>query len=627
VPRAPDLSGVALDGRYELHAVIGEGTFGRVYRGRDRRLARPVAVKVIKPWWAEDPEWAGSFEREAQLLASISDPGIIQIFDVGAASEGLYYVAELVDGESLASRLRRGRVAPVEACVIGLQLAAALARAHAQRVVHRDVKPANVLITPDGRVKVGDFGVARLAEGSSDAPVATIAGTPGYMAPEQASGGAASPATDVYAVGIVLYEMLAGQPPFEGKSVVELALRHVHDPPPPLPAGTPGPMVQIVERALAKDPADRYRDGHELAAALTRARDRVTEHVDREPARAVITERPALTVGVVSSAQDGSGDRSTDTATPTQLMALAGFTDFSGAPPQESDDRPSSERIPPTRVGDPRSRRRNFNPPERRQRAALLALALLIALGMVALALAVAPGHLTVPDLAGMTKGRIIRVSHHDGFRAAFTHRYSNRPRETAIAQNPAAGIRVGDGATVRITLSAGPAPVEVPKLVGSPTGDAKARLNRLKLRAAVTQVPAPGVGTGTIMRQSPSAGARVPPGSTVALDAAEPPQLRPLTSFSGDGSGQSVPFRIYGQRWEIVYSMGYQGTCTFIFFCSGPSATVTNVSDGSTVDQFDLGQGSGRERIFNTGPGVYQISVSPGSDSADWKIKVDDYF
>jgi len=272
LPIAPDLSGHALDGRYELHAIIGEGTFGRVYRGRDRRLARWVAVKVIKPWWAEDPEWARSFEREAQLLASVSDPGIIQIFDVGEAPEGLYYVAELVDGESLARRLRRGRVAPAEACEIALQLARALARAHSQRVVHRDVKPANVLITRDGRVKVGDFGVARLAESTTDAPVATIAGTPGYMAPEQASGGISSPATDVYGVGIVLYEMLAGHTPFGGKSAVELALRHVNDPPPPLAAHTPRTLVRVVERALAKDPTDRYRDGHELAAALARVR-------------------------------------------------------------------------------------------------------------------------------------------------------------------------------------------------------------------------------------------------------------------------------------------------------------------------------------------------------------------
>jgi eukaryotic-like serine/threonine-protein kinase len=585
-----------------------------VYRGRDRRLARWVAVKVIKPWWAEDPEWARSFEREAQLLASVSDPGIIQIFDVGEAPEGLYYVAELVDGESLARRLRRGRVAPAEACEIGLQLARALARAHSQRVVHRDVKPANVLITRDGRVKVGDFGVARLAESTTDAPVATIAGTPGYMAPEQASGGISSPATDVYGVGIVLYEMLAGHTPFGGKSAVELALRHVNDPPPPLETNTPRTLVRVVERALAKDPADRYRDGHELAAALSRV-SVPTELDEDEQVAAVSGARQAST-----AARSGSPTTVT-ISRPAQAGGTGGQTADAAIP------REPSEPVPPTRVKHPRPPRRNFHPAERRQRNALLALAVLLAAGMAVVALEIAPGHLSVPALQGMTRGQIITTAHRDGFDATFSRRYSNRPTGTAIGQNPAAGTRVGDGATVQATLSQGPRPVTVPPLVGASAASAQSSLSALKLRADVVQVPAPGVSTGTVTRQSPAAGMSLPPHSTVSLWAAEAPQLRPLTSFSSNGNGSSVPFRIRGRRWEIVYSMGFDGTCTFIFFCSGPSATVTNVGNGSTVDQFDLGEGSSENRIFKTGPGVYQISVSPGDDSANWRIQVDDYY
>ncbi len=569
---------------------------------------------MIKPWWAEDPEWARSFEREAQLLASISDPGIIQIYDVGAAPEGRYYVAELVEGESLASRLRSRRMAPVEAREIALQLARALARAHSQRVVHRDVKPANVLITRDGRVKVGDFGVARLAEGTTDAPVATIAGTPGYMAPEQASGGISSPATDVYGVGIVLYEMLAGHKPFEGKSAVELALRHVNDPPPPLPANTPRGIVRIVERALAKDPADRYSDGHELAAALSGVS--VPAELDEaEQLTAVSRARRAP-----AAARSGSPTIVT-IPRPAQTGATGGQTGGTAIPQEPS------ERVPPTRVKRPRSPRRNFNPGERRQRNALLALAVLLAAGMAVVALELAPGHLSVPQLAGMTKGRIITAAHRDGFHAAFGGRYSNRPSGTAIGQNPAPGTRVGDGATVQVTLSRGPKPVPVPLLVGASASSAQSALNALKLRADVIQVPAPGVSTGTVTRQSPAAGKSLPPRSTVSLWAAEAPQLRPLTSFSSAGSGSSVPFRIRGRRWEIFYSMGFQGTCTFIFFCSGPSATVTDIGNGSTVDQFGLGDGSSENRIFKTGPGVYQISVSPGDDSANWHVQVDDYY
>src|SRR6202012_3564576 len=271
MPHAPDLSGCALDDRYELRTILGEGAFGRVYEGFDRRLERTVAVKVIKPWWADDPEWVGTFERETRLLARVSDPGIVQIYDVGHAPEGLYYVSELVHGESLAARLRRGALPAWEACEIAAQLCRAPAGAHTQSIVHRDVKPANILLSTEGQVKVGDFGVARLAEGSTDgrgSHPASIVGTPRYMAPEQGRGRPTTPATDVYSAGVVLYEMLCGTPPFTAASVVELALLHLQEPAPPLPAGLPAPLVQITPRALAKDPGQRYADGAEMAEAL-----------------------------------------------------------------------------------------------------------------------------------------------------------------------------------------------------------------------------------------------------------------------------------------------------------------------------------------------------------------------
>ena len=287
----PDLSGRVLDDRYELEAIVGEGTFGRVYRGRDRRLGRAVAVKVIKPWWAEDPEWVRAFERETQLLASLSHHGVVAIFDVGAAPEGHYLVSELVEGGSLARRLRAGPLPAAEARRIAAGLCRALGRAHAGRIVHRDVKPENVLLAHDGTVKVGDFGIARLAESTTEVPAGTIVGTPRYMAPEQARGGPVTPATDVYAAGVVLYEMLAGRPPFAGQSAVELALRHVTDPPPPLPDGVPDDLASVVARALAKEPAARYADGETMARALegsgrvTRGRTRAADRPGRRRRR------------------------------------------------------------------------------------------------------------------------------------------------------------------------------------------------------------------------------------------------------------------------------------------------------------------------------------------------------
>jgi serine/threonine-protein kinase len=586
VARAPELSGAVLDGRYELRELIGEGSFGRVFRGYDRRLARPVAVKVIKPWWAEDPEWARAFEREAQLLASLSHDGIVAVYDVGDAPEGLYLVSELVEGGSLARRLAQGSLPAAEARTVALELCRALGGAHARRVVHRDVKPENVLLTADGRVKVGDFGIARLAESTTDAPAGTIIGTPRYMAPEQARGGPITPATDVYAVGVVLYEMLAGHPPFAGSSAVELALRHLSDPPPALGAAVPPRLAAIALRALAKDPAERFADAAAMARAL--------QMVDTEAQTLTIAPRGPAPVPAA--------------AVPPRLPAAA---------------RPGE----PTRIGDPRSRRRNVNPAERRQRAALLMLVLGLIGGLAAAAALLAPTHVRVPTLTGLDRAQAQGRLRRSGLRGAFVSRYSAVATGRVIAQRPAARASVESGDPVTVVLSAGPPPVRVPALIGTPAAVARTRLTGLGLHAALTAVPAPGATTGDVVAQRPAAGERLRRGSTLSLQVAAVPQWRPLTSVSGSGSGSSVPFRIRGAHWRLVITMAYQGTCTFIFFCNGPSAQVVELRTGRTVDSFDLGTGTAQSRVEASGPGVYGLRVSAGSDTARWRIGVEDRF
>jgi eukaryotic-like serine/threonine-protein kinase len=577
VPYAPDLVGCALEGRYELRELIGEGTFGRVYRGYDRRLARWVAIKVIKPWWAEDPEWAESFERETQMLARVSDPGIVQIYDVGQADEGLYCVTELVEGESLASRLRRGgRLAPWEACEIGEQLCRALEHAHAERIVHRDVKPANVLISTRGQVKVGDLGIARLAEGTPDGGTATIVGTPRYMAPEQASGLAVTPATDVYSAGIVLYEMLAGHPPFDGDSAVEIALRHVQQPLPPLPTGTPPALERIVARALAKEPADRYQRAAVMADELAQA------HVWAGRSEANTTPRAAT----------GSPD------------------------------------VDPTRVAPRFTPRQNVNPAARRRRIAALAGALVLLGAMVAGAIGLAAGPtVAVPRLEGLTKRAVHAKLRHAHLRAEFAGRFDRARLGTAIGQTPAPGTRVKQDSTLQVVFSKGPPPVAVPKLVGESSGAAVQALHRLDLMARVATVAAPGMTPGIVTAQSTPVGHRLAVHSTVTLSVAETPSWKTITSFSGSATGTSVPFNVRGLQWRIVYQMSYDGTCNFVFFCNGPSAHVTGVGTNSTDQSFDLNEGASQTRVFNTGPGQYQVAIKPGWDTAHWSITVQDWF
>jgi serine/threonine-protein kinase len=578
---APDLVGCALDGRYELHELIGEGTFGRVYRGYDRRLARDVAIKVIKPWWAEDPDWADSFGREAQLLARVSDPGIVQIYDVGHAEEGLYYVTELVSGESLLHRLRRGgRLPALEACEIAEQICRALEHAHAERIVHRDIKPANVLMSQEGRVKVGDLGIARLADGgTTDGGTATIVGTPRYMAPEQASGQPVTPATDVYSAGIVLYEMLAGEPPFGGDSAVEIALRHVQQPVPPLPDATPGSVKRIVARALAKEPADRYQSAAAMADELASARAR---------ARAGNATNSGAAVHVGEPAATGTSTRVAPRYTP----------------------------------------RRNVNPAARRRRIAVLSVALGLLCAMVVGAIALSAGPtVRVPQLRGLTKRAVNAKLHRLHLQADFATQFSSARAGTVVGQTPAIGTRVKQDSSIQVELSKGPRPVEVPPLKGSTSSAAVARLHHGTLKAKLTYVAAPSTTPGIVTGQSPSAGVHRPPHSTITLFVAETPTWRSVTSFAGEGSGHSVAFSIRGSQWRVVYQMSYDGTCDFVLFCDGPSAQVIGVGTNSTDDSFGLNDGGQQTRVFKTGHGEYQIAIKPGLDDARWSITVQDWY
>jgi serine/threonine protein kinase len=648
MPVAPDLVGSALDGRYELHALIGEGAFGRVYRGLDRRLHREVAVKVIKPWWAEDSVWVERFEREARLLARVSDAGIVQIFDVGHAEQGPYYVAELVAGESLAERLSRGSMSLAEALSVAEQLCRALASAHSRGVVHCDVKPANVLLTEDGSVKVGDFGVARLAGGTSQALSATVAGTPRYMSPEQARGRSTDAATDVYSAGVVLYEMLAGTPPFLDGSAVELGLRHVQEQPPPLPGRVPPAVRGLVERALRKEPAERYRDGAEMAAAL-RAID-------------PLVERPRPVADVTDASETAAAATSADPGEPGEHAGSARGEHATNEPGEHA-TKPLGRESPPTRaLISPRARntpkapragaRRGADgtppphgssptvpalPPDtprnravRRRGVAALLLALVLLAGFVLLLVldVFAPARTTVPHLRGLPRAGVQARAKRLHVRVAFASRYSEAAGAgIAIAQAPAAGARVGEDSTVRVTLSAGPPPVKVPGVVGQAASSASAALAKAGLRSSTTSVPAPGSKPGIVTRQAPRSGSQAPHGSQVALSVAETPQWRTLTTFSGVDDGHSVPFRIEGSRWRVTYSMSYEGSCLLLLVCFGPSAQASNLKTGQSFDGFDLSSGSSHAHVFDSGPGLYRVNVSGGEDSARWAMTVQDYY
>ena len=260
--------GSVLGGRYALIEHLASGGMGDVWRASDRVLDRVVAVKVLKPELFEDPAFRERFRREARHAGSLSHPGIAAVYDYGEEARSAFLVMELVPGEPLSIVLARRGPLPAEAVTSLLRQAApALGAAHHAGIVHRDVKPGNILLQPNGQVKITDFGIARALGASTLTLHGHVLGTATYLSPEQAAGRTATTASDVYSLGVVAYEALSGRPPFEGEAV-SVALAHTQQAPPPLPATVPPALRGVIARAMAKRPADRPPDGDALAAML-----------------------------------------------------------------------------------------------------------------------------------------------------------------------------------------------------------------------------------------------------------------------------------------------------------------------------------------------------------------------
>jgi serine/threonine protein kinase len=300
------LPGQVLDDRYRLDHRLATGGMGDVWRATDVVLGRPVAVKVMLPALLTDPGFTARFQAEARMMATLRHPGVVQVYDYGQTTvpsgDVVYLVMTYVDGEPLSRRLAAsGRLPVAETLKIVAQAADALQAVHESGIVHRDVKPANLLVQQDGTVVLVDFGVARSASATRLTGSGAVVGTALYMAPEQISGLPVSGATDVYALGALAFHCLAGHPPFEGENALQIAFHQVHDEPPPLPDDIPAAVQALVSRALAKQPADRYPDAAAFAqaarAAFSAGPDAPTEVVGVAPVAdtgpATLTDLPA----------------------------------------------------------------------------------------------------------------------------------------------------------------------------------------------------------------------------------------------------------------------------------------------------------------------------------------------
>jgi len=472
-----------IDNRYRVISRLGSGGMADVYLAQDQLLGREVAVKVLHHHFAEDHEFVERFRREASSAAALSHPNIVGIFDRGEW-DGTYYIAmEYVAGRSLKTIVReQGALDPAAAIDIVIQILRAARSAHRRGVIHRDLKPHNVILDEEGRVRVTDFGIARA--GASDMTLTgSIMGTAQYLSPEQAQGFAVTAASDLYSIGVILYELLTGVVPFEGESAVAIAFKQVAAepyPPSALRPGIPPSLDAIVLRALAKDPAQRYASADELIATLEAERQAL----------------PALTA----------------VAAPVQA--------HHAPPPRGGTGSLLLEQPPPPRR-EPDSGERGEE--RRRRRRALLwtLLALLVAGAAVAavLLLGGSSKSTTVPSVTGQTEqaaGATLRS-------AGLSPVPSLAPSATVatglvIRQSPAAGTVVKKNSRVRIVVSDGPANAAVPDVTGLSAAKAQEHLSRAHLKSKVKTESSKTVESGLVIATEPPAETEVQEGRVITL-------------------------------------------------------------------------------------------------------------
>ena len=499
---------VVLGGRYEVHRRLARGGMAEVFLARDQALDRPVAVKILFPEFATDPAFVERFRREAQAAANLSHPNIVGVYDWGSESGTYYIVMEYVEGQSLAEVIRSaGPLHPRRAAEVIFEVAGALGFAHQRGVVHRDVKPGNVLISTSGVAKVTDFGIARaLSSPDEDLTQAgSVMGTATYFSPEQAQGFQVDARSDLYSLGVVLYEILTGRPPFVGDSPVAIAYKHVQEWPPrpsQFVSGVPTGLESVILRLLAKKPDQRYKSADDLRADLRRFLDGQTTLAEEELAR------PAAAAAVVAPVDNATIVNPVVVAPAATTVQPAATVPPSGAVPMVEPDYYDDE--PPSRTG---------------LFAAITAVLVvaLLALGFWLYTSLTDDGEtgqkVFVTNVVDMTQAEAEAALRAQELNPQVREESSDTAALGVVfEQNPAANAELVTGSDVEIVVSTGPAMVPVPKVQNLSEADARAALTALGFEVEVEQVENPIIEEGKAVDTSPAENEPAPAKSVVTL-------------------------------------------------------------------------------------------------------------
>jgi serine/threonine-protein kinase len=510
------LAGRVFSNRYELQREVAQGGMAAVYLARDQLLSRPVGLKALFPEYAREPSFVERFRREAQAAAGLNHPNIVAIYDWGQEAGTYFIVMEYVEGRSLRDLIRAE--APLDAdqaAALTAEIASALAFAHANGVVHRDVKPGNVLLTRNGNVKVTDFGIARAGTSDGLTQTGSVMGTATYFSPEQAQGLAVDGRSDVYALGVVLYEMMTGVAPFTGDTPVAVAYKHVREAPVPPSQRNPEVPVdleRIILTALAKDPANRYQTADDMRTDLLRFRR--GRPLAAAPITAIVTELPtsATAAGAAGAAYAAT------TATP------------------RVDERGRY-------VGGP------SYPARKRSSTALVTILTLVGLAaiigailLIAIRLGGTEAHVDVPNVVGKTKDQAIAELNAVHLKNRVTPVLSQKPINTVIAQLPEANRSVTRGTTVELTVSSGLEQMQIPlDIVNKEQQAADDQLHALGFVVTHRQQASDTVDQGKVIDSIPKPGTQAQYGSTVTLIISTGPPPVDLPDVTGETQSQAI--------------------------------------------------------------------------------------
>ncbi len=513
------MPGKVLGGRYQVQDRIGTGGMATVFRGRDDVLGRTVAIKTMLPQYATDPSFAARFKQEAQAAAALQSPYIVSVYDWGKDGDTYFIVMEYLRGTDLKSGIRKhGALDCKKVAQIGSQIAQALSVAHKHDIIHRDIKPQNIMVQPDGNIKVMDFGIAR-AKNSHLTQDNSVLGTAHYVSPEQTQGKELGPTTDIYSLGIVMYESATGQVPFKGDDAISVALKQVNEQ--PMPPSQLNPNVDpsleaIILKCMQKDPAARFQTADELNRAL---RDYLAGRLSAVAGATAAMTSP-IAAGVTNKLEPGEGA----TAVSPHIQRDNRYR------PQTATEQAAEQEAE-------RERKHSRN----KKLGIFAAIALLAVIGAVVMALLNSgTKNYPVPNLSGLTKDQAIEAIEKDGhFQYKFSEQYDSNVEEGYVVdQNPNQGREFPEGTVINFTVSKGPEPaaqVTVPDLSNMTPEKAEAELAKYKLTGkSGNSEPSDDVEVGHVCRQSPNAGTNAKAGDTITYYLSSGPNEVEVPNVSG---------------------------------------------------------------------------------------------